>query len=214
MKLFMNSSKPTQAGTLAFLKSNTKKHLINNEWVATHGSDPIATLDPATGDTLAYIQSGTKADIDAAVGAARSAFKSGDWAEMTPAARGKLLLNMADLIEANIDELAELETLDQGKPLYVGRWAEIPGAAEQFRYFGGMATKIHGSTIPTSINYQPEGKQVFSYTRKEAIGVVGAIVPWNSPLVLTAMKLAPALAAGCTLVLKPAENTSLTAIRL
>ena len=214
MKLFMNSSKPTQAGTLAFLKSNTKKHLINNEWVATHGSDPIATLDPATGDTLAYIQSGTKADIDAAVGAARSAFKSGDWAEMTPAARGKLLLNMADLIGANIDELAELETLDQGKPLYVGRWAEIPGAAEQFRYFGGMATKIHGSTIPTSINYQPEGKQVFSYTRKEAIGVVGAIVPWNSPLVLTAMKLAPALAAGCTLVLKPAENTSLTAIRL
>ena len=214
MKLLISNPKPSQAGTIAFLKSNEKNHLINNEWVASKGSDPIATIDPATGATLAYIQSGTKEDINSAVSAARTAFSSGEWAEMTPAARGKLLLKMAELIEDNIDELAELETLDQGKPLYVGRWAEIPGAAEQFRYFGGMATKIHGSTIPTSINYQPEGKQVFAYTRKEPIGVVGAIVPWNSPLVLTAMKLAPALAAGCTIVLKPAENTSLTAIRL
>jgi len=133
---------------------------------------------------------------------------------MTPLARSQLLWNIADVLEANIDELAELETLDQGKALYVGRWAEIPGAIAQFRYFAGMATKIEGSTIPTSINYQPEGKQVFAYTRRQPVGVVGAIVPWNSPLVLTAMKIAPALAAGCTMVLKPAEDTSLTAVRL
>ena len=214
MKLAITAPKPSQPATRDFLKSKTKNLLINNEWVKSAGSDPIPTLDPATGDILGYIQSATEADVDAAVKAARAAFRSGEWANMTPAARGKFLWKMAELIEANIDELAELETLDQGKPLYVGRWAEIPGAAEQFRYFGGMATKIQGATIPSSIAYQPEGKKVFAYTSKEAIGVVAAIVPWNSPLVLTAMKLAPALAAGCTVVLKPAENTSLTAIRL
>ena len=101
----------------------------------------------------------------------------------------------------------------EGKPLYVGRWAEIPGAIAQFRYFAGMASKLEGTQIPTGIDYQPEGKEVFAYTRREPIGVVGAIVPWNSPLVLTAMKLAPALAAGCSIVLKPAEDTSLTALR-
>ena len=214
MKISLTSPAPAQAGTIAFLKGKTKLNLINNEWVKSLAGKTIPTIDPATGDTLANIQASQAADIDAGVKAARAAFTSGEWAAMTPSARGKLLIKMAELIEANIDELAELETLDQGKPLYVGRWAEIPGAAEQFRFFGGQATNIKGSTIQDSIAYQPEGKQVFSYTRKEAIGVVGAIVPWNSPLVLTAMKLAPALAAGCTVVLKPAENTSLTAIRL
>jgi phenylacetaldehyde dehydrogenase len=117
-------------------------------------------------------------------------------------------------MEAHLDELAELESLDQGKPLWVGKYAEIPGGIEQFRYFAGEATKIEGTTIPTSINYQPAGKKIFAYTAKEPIGVVGAIVPWNSPIVLTCMKIAPALAAGCTMVLKPAEDTSLTALRL
>ena len=180
MKLSITTPSPSQAGTLNFLKSETKKLLIYNDWVEASGSDPIPTLDPATGERLGYIQSATETDVDMAVKAARAAFKSGDWASMTPAARGKLLWKMAELIEANIDELAELETLDQGKPLYVGRWAEIPGAAEQFRYFGGMATKIQGATIPSSIAYQPEGKKVFSYTSKEAIGVVAAIVHCNS----------------------------------
>jgi phenylacetaldehyde dehydrogenase len=121
---------------------------------------------------------------------------------------------VGELMEQHLEELAELETLDQGKPLAVGFYAEIPGAIGQFRYFAGQATKIEGATIPTSINYQPPGKKIFAYTRPEPVGVVAAIVPWNSPLVLTAMKLAPALAAGCTVVLKPAEDTSLTAIRL
>lgn len=214
MKISLTSPTPSQPGTLTFLKEKTKLNLINNEWVKCLSEETLPTLDPATEVTLAHIQASKAEDIDAAVKAARAAFTSGEWASMTPSARGKLIWKMAELIEANIDELAELETLDQGKPLYVGRWAEIPGAAEQFRFFGGQATKIQGSTIQDSIAYQPEGKKVFSYTRKEAIGVVGAIVPWNSPLVLTAMKLAPALAAGCTVVLKPAENTSLTAIRL
>ena len=164
MKLSLTTPSPSQAATHKFLKTSTKHLLINNKWVESSASDPIPTLDPATGETLGYIQSATKSDVDAAVNAARMAFKSGEWPNMTPSARGQLLWKMAELIEANIDELAELETLDQGKPLYVGRWAEIPGAAEQFRYFGGMATKIQGATIPSSIAYQPEGKKVFAYT--------------------------------------------------
>lgn len=205
---------PNVEATKAFLAKRQHHLLINNEWTKGEASETIKTLDPATGLELGEIVDAQPADIDAAVSAAREALKSEAWTSLTPSERSKLLWKLADLVEANIDELAELETLDQGKPLYVGRWAEIPGAVEQFRFFAGAATKIEGSTIPTSINYQPEGKKMFAYTRKEPIGVVAAIVPWNSPLVLTAMKLAPALAAGCTIVLKPAEDTSLTAIRL
>lgn len=211
----MNSAvQPTIAATQKFLAQKQRQLLIDNQWVGGESGEMIATIDPATGETLAEIVSAQAADVDKAVASSRAALTSGEWPKMTPSQRSKLLWKMADLIEANIDELAELETLDQGKPLYVGRWAEIPGAVEQFRFFAGVATKIEGSTINTSINYQPEGKQLFTYTRKEPLGVVAAIVPWNSPLVLTAMKLAPALAAGCTVVLKPAEDTSLTALRL
>ncbi len=202
------------AAAAAFLGKGEHKLLIDGEWVTCASKATFDTLDPATGAVIGRLQRAGEADVDAAVAAARKAFESGPWPAMTPLARSQLLWNIADVLEANIDELAELETLDQGKALYVGRWAEIPGAIAQFRYFAGMATKIEGSTIPTSINYQPEGKQVFAYTRRQPVGVVGAIVPWNSPLVLTAMKIAPALAAGCTMVLKPAEDTSLTAVRL
>ena len=196
-----------------FVKTN-KKLLIDGAWVPSESGATFDTIDPSTGKVITELALAGQLDVDAAVTAARKALTSGSWPAMTPNERGKILWKMAELIEANIDELAELETLDQGKPLYVGRWAEIPGAAEQFRFFAGESTKIEGSTIPSSINYQPEGKRIFAYTRKEPIGVVAAIVPWNSPLVLTAMKLAPALAAGCTIVLKPAEDTSLTALRL
>ncbi|MEO9467304.1 aldehyde dehydrogenase family protein [Parasphingorhabdus sp.] len=197
-----------------FLKKDTHKMLAGGEWFDAGSGESFDTLDPATGTVIGKLQRGGEADVDKAVVAARAAFESGPWPKMTPMERSQILWKIADVLEANIDELAELETMDQGKALYVGRWAEIPGAVNQFRYFSGLATKIEGTTIPTSINYQPEGKEVFAYTRKEPIGVVGAIVPWNSPLVLTAMKLAPALAAGCTVILKPAENTSLTAVRL
>lgn len=198
----------------AFLDKSPHRLLIGGEWCASASGETFETIDPATGAINAQIARASETDVDKAVAAAVSAFENGPWASMTPMGRSRILWNIADLIEANIDELAELETIDQGKALYVGRWAEIPGAAAQFRYFSGMATKIEGATIPTSIDYQPEGKEVFAYTQRIPVGVVAAIVPWNSPLVLTAMKLAPALAAGCTVILKPAEDTSLTAIRL
>jgi phenylacetaldehyde dehydrogenase len=198
----------------AFLARGPFGNFIGGEWVSAVSGAQFDTLDPATGKVVGKLARSDAADIDKAVAAARTAFDDGRWSKLTPMERSRILWRVADLIEEHIDELAELETLDQGKALYVGRWAEIPGAVNQFRYYAGLATKIEGSTIPTSINYQPPGKQVFAYTQKEPVGVVGAIVPWNSPLVLTAMKLAPALAAGCTVILKPAENTSLTAVRL
>ena len=208
-----NISRPALSpAASAFLARAPHGLLIGGAWQAT--GDSFATVDPATGETLAQVSEAKAADVDRAVKAARAALDEGAWPAMTPMDRAKLLWAIADTLEAHIDELAELETLDQGKPLFVGRWAEIPGAIAQFRFFGGLANQIEGKTIPTSVSYAPPGKQVFAYTVKEPVGVVAAIVPWNSPLVLTAMKLAPALAAGCTMVLKPAEDTSLTAIRM
>ncbi|MGF7150412.1 phenylacetaldehyde dehydrogenase [Sphingomonas zeicaulis] len=186
--------------------------LVGGAWRTASDGATLATLDPATGRETARIAAATAGDVDAAVSAARVAFDG--WRKTTPVKRARILWAIADLIEANIDELAELETLDQGKPLYVGRWAEIPGAVNQFRFYAGQAMAIEGQTLNSSIDYQPAGKQVSAWTVREPVGVVAAIVPWNSPLVLTAMKLAPALAAGCTIVLKPAEDTSLTALRL
>lgn len=202
------------AAAQAFLDKGKHKLFIGGEWMSAAGGGQFLTHDPASGNVIGQIAQGGAGDVEKAVAAAREAFETGPWSTITPMERSAILQRIADLMEANIDELAELETLDQGKALYVGRWAEIPGAIAQFRYFAGLAPAIEGSSIPTSINYQPEGKEIFAYTSKQAVGVVGAIVPWNSPLVLTAMKLAPALAAGCTVVLKPAEDTSLTAIRL
>jgi phenylacetaldehyde dehydrogenase len=213
MATLMQNTPPISASVQAFLSGDDKRLLIGGSWKAASG-DPIATHDPATGAILSRIARGSREDVDCAVIAARQALEQGPWASMTPMERSRLLWNIADVMEAHIDELAELETLDQGKPLFVGRWAEIPGAINQFRYFSGQALTIEGRTINSSINYQPAGKQVQAWTLREPVGVVAAIVPWNSPLVLTAMKLAPALAAGCTVVLKPAEDTSLTAIRL
>ena len=186
--------------------------LIDGEWCAAADGRTLSTCDPATGRDLARIPDASAADVDRAVAAARRGL--GLWSARTPAERAAVLWRIADLIEANIDELAELETLDQGKPLHVGRGAEIPGAIAQFRFFAGQAMAIEGTTITPSVGYQPAGKQVRAWTQREPVGVVAAIVPWNSPLVLTAMKLAPALAAGCAVILKPAEDTSITALRL
>lgn len=203
-----------RADTQAFLDRRGKGEglLIGGEWRAAAGGATLPTLDPATGRETARIADAAPGDVDAAVAAARAALPG--WRATTPVQRARILWAIADLLEANIDALAELETLDQGKPLYVGRWAEIPGAVNQFRFFAGQAMAIEGQTINSSIDYQPAGKQISTWTVREPVGVVAAIVPWNSPLVLTAMKLAPALAAGCTIVLKPAEDTSLTALRL
>lgn len=196
-----------------FLHAGPKKLWIDGGWHASAGGT-FTTSDPATGLALAEVARATRADADTAVAAARAALVRPDWAGMTPAARGALLWRIADLIEAGADALAEIETLDQGKTLRTGRMGEIPGAVAQFRYYAGFASKIMGQTITPSISYQPAGKRVMAYTMREPVGVVAAIVPWNSPLLMAAMKLAPALAAGCTVVLKPAEETPLTALML
>jgi phenylacetaldehyde dehydrogenase len=198
----------------ALLASVQDKGLfIAGEYSPASKGETLETCDPATGQVLARIAAASSDDIDRAVAVARAAL-SGPWATITPVDRAALLTRIAEKIEDHIEELAELEILDQGKAWATARWAEIPAAANQFRYFAGQAMNLEGRTIPTSVNYQPEGKQVQAWTVREPVGVVAAITPWNSPLILTAMKLAPALAAGCTVVLKPAELTSLSALRL
>ena len=156
---------------------------------------------------------GDKEDINSAVKAARKAFDEGPWRTMTPSDRGKLIWKLADLIEAHLEEFAELETLDNGKPITIARVADVPLAVDLFRYMAGWATKIEGNTIPISVPFTP-GAEYLAYTLREPVGVVGQIIPWNFPLLMAAWKLGPALAAGCTIVLKPAEQTPLSAILL
>ncbi len=214
MTIAITKTEPRTEGAKAFLARVRKQILIDGQWRDAATGATFETFDPASGRKLAELAEGTAADVDEAVASARAALSSPAWRGLTPSARGKLLWRIADLIDAHVEELAELETLDQGKSYRTGRFGEIPASAEQFRYYAGYCTKILGTTIPTSIAYQPEGKQIFAYTVREPIGVVAAITPWNSPMLMAAMKLAPALAAGCTVVLKPAEETSLTALRL
>ena len=203
---------PRTEGARTFLHGD-KKHLIGGSWVAGTG-DPIPARDPATQEVLATLARGTAADADAAVAAARASFEDRRWRGLLPARRAAVLWALADLIDAHADALAEIETLDQGKTWATSRLAEIPAAAAQFRYFAGFATKIGGQTITPSIGHAPPGSHVIAHTLREPVGVVAAITPWNSPLLMAAMKLAPALAAGCSVVLKPAEDTSLTALYL
>jgi len=187
----------------------TPSMLIDGSWVPALSGETFATVDPATGEELARVPAAGRADVDRAVRAARDALENGPWSRTTPAERARLVWRLAELIDENADELAQLETLDQGKPLSVARGADVPGSAETFRYMAGWATKIEGSTIPIGV---PD--TLVAYTRREPIGVVGQIVPWNFPLAMAAWKLAPALAAGCTVVLKPAEETPLSTLRL
>ena len=149
MSLEIARIEPQTAGARRFLADGKRRMLIGADWVEALSGRRLDTLNPATGEVLASIPAGDAADIDRAVAAARAAFESPGWRDMTGAQRARLLWKMADLMEANLDELAELETLDQGKPVWVGKYAEIPGAIDQFRYFAGQATKIEGTTIPT-----------------------------------------------------------------
>jgi len=182
--------------------------LIDGEWV-DGGDEPLEVLDPSTGERLATASAASASDVDRAVRAARRAFDEGPWPAMRPKTRARLLWRLADLIEAHADELATLESLDTGKPLHIARDVELQGAAEAFRYFAGWATKLGGDTRNVSLP-----GEWLAFTLREPIGVAGLIVPWNSPLLMAATKLAPALAAGCTTVLKPAELTPLSAARL
>jgi len=198
-----------QKSVTEFLRQR-RKILIDGKWVEAVSSRTFETYNPATGEVLAQIAEGDRADIDLGVKAARRAFETGPWPDMLPAQRSHLLWKLSDLIQQNSEELAELETLDNGKPIFFSRIVDIPAAVETFRYFSGWATKIEGNTIPISM----PGAKYFAYTLREPVGVVGQIIPWNFPLIMAAWKLAPALAVGCTVVLKPAEQTPLTALRL
>jgi phenylacetaldehyde dehydrogenase len=187
--------------------------LINGQWVMAASGKTFPTYNPATGEVLAEIAEGDREDIDRAVKAARRAFDSGPWRKLTASERGRLIWKLADLLEANRDEFAYLETLDNGKPFTVARAADVPLAVDLFRYMAGWATKIEGNTIPLSVPYTP-GAKYLAYTLREPVGVVGQVIPWNFPLLMAAWKLGPALATGCTVVLKPAEQTPLSALRL
>jgi len=181
--------------------------LINNQWVASASGKTFPTINPATGGEICRVAEADAPDVDRAVRAARAAFNGGPWREMSASERGRLLYRLADLIEQHADELARLETLDNGKPYHVARSADLPLTIGCYRYYAGWADKIQGKTIPIGGNY-------FCYTRHEPVGVVGQIIPWNFPLLMQAWKLGPALAAGNTVVLKPAEQTPLTALRV
>lgn len=190
-----------------FLSSSPKKMLINGEWREAKSGKTFDTVNPATGEVIVKVCEADKADIDEAVKAARKAFE-GPWKKFTPAQRQGLLWKLADLIEKNAEELAQLETLDNGKPINESRNVDVPFTADHFRYYAGWATKIHGETLPVSCgNY-------FTYTLREPVGVVGQIIPWNFPLLMAAWKIAAAIACGNCVVLKPAEQTPLTALRL
>jgi phenylacetaldehyde dehydrogenase len=186
--------------------------VIGNEKVASDTSETLAVFNPATGQKIAEVPKGNAQDIDKAVKAARGALK-GEWSRMRPADRQRVMLKLADLIEANGEELAQLETLNNGKSVMLSRMIEVGASADYMRYMAGWATKIEGSTIDVSISVPP-GAKYHAYTRKEPVGVVGAITPWNFPLNMAVWKIAPALACGCTVVIKPAEETPLTTVRL
>ena len=196
----------------AFIGSQ-RQLFINGQWCDAASGKTFETPNPATGETLARVAEGDAEDINRAVRAARRAFQEGPWGRMTPSERGRIIWRIGDLILEHADELAQLESLDNGKPFAVARAADVPLAADLFHYMAGWATKIEGNTINISVPYMP-GANFHSYTLREPIGVVGQIIPWNFPLLMAAWKLGPALATGNCVVLKPAEQTPLTALRL
>src|SRR5262250_855992 len=190
------------------VKVSANKLLINNKWVDAASGKTFPTINPSTGEVITQVAEADAADVDKAVGAARAAFDHGPWRKkLTAAQRGVLMNKLADLIEKHADELAQLESLDNGKPYHVARAADLPLTIACYRYYAGWADKNHGKTIPVQGKY-------FCYTKHEPVGVVGQIIPWNFPLLMQAWKWGPALGTGCTVVLKPAEQTPLTALRV
>ena len=183
------------------------KLLINNRWVNSRSGKTFPTINPSTGEEICQVAEADEADVNEAVKAARNAFEKGPWRKMSAAERGRFLYKLAELVEKHADELARLESLDNGKPYSVAKAADLGLSIASYRYYAGWADKVQGKTIPVAGNY-------FSYTRPEPVGVVGQIIPWNFPLLMQAWKLAPALATGNTIVMKPAEQTPLTALRI
>src|ERR1700719_3724215 len=196
-----------------FFTSSPRALLINGKFEQAESGKTFDTLNPATDTVLASVAEGDAHDIDRAVRAARRAFENGPWSRMTPSERGRIMHRIGDLIMEHADELAELDCLDNGKALSVARAADVPLAADLFWYMAGWATKLNGGTINPSVPYLP-GAEFHASTLREPVGVVGQIIPWNFPLLMAAWKLGPALATGCTVILKPAEQTPLSALRL
>jgi phenylacetaldehyde dehydrogenase len=205
------ATRPTEK--TRFFKASPRALLINGKFEQAESGKTFDTLNPATDTVLASIAEGDAHDIDRAVRAARRAFENGPWRRMTPSERGQIMHRIGDLIMEHADELAELDCLDNGKALSVARAADVPLAADLFWYMAGWASKLNGGTINPSVPYMP-GAEFHAYTLREPVGVVGQIIPWNFPLLMAAWKLGPALATGCTVVLKPAEQTPLSALRL
>ena len=189
-----------------------KRMAIGGEWVEALGGGMLEVVDPASGQVFDRVPAGEATDIDRAVVAARRAFEQGDWPRMRPVDRERLLLRLAELVEAHAQELAEIEALDNGKPVTMARAVDVALVVDFLRYMAGWATKIEGSTMEVSVPLVRD-REFFGYTRREPVGVVGAIIPWNFPLLMVAWKAGPALASGCTMVLKPAEETPLSALR-
>ena len=208
----MNTRHLISEAANAFLAA-PKRMLIGADWVEAADGAQLDVRNPATGETFARVPAGKAADVDRAVRAARAAFEDGPWPALSPAQRERLLLALADRVEANAQELAEIESLDNGKSLLLARHVDMAMAVDFLRYMAGWATKIEGATHDVSVPFMPQAR-FFAWTRREPVGVVGAIIPWNFPLLMAAWKIGPALAAGCTVVLKPAEETPLTALRL
>jgi phenylacetaldehyde dehydrogenase len=184
---------------------------INNKWVSSTHGETLAVEDPSSGKEISRIVDASDADVDRAVAAARAAFDDGRWSNLPPNKRERIINRLADLIESHAAEFAELESIDNGKPISMASAVDIPAAVDQLRYMAGWASKLGGEVIEPQST--PRGA-FFSYVSREPVGVAAQIVPWNFPLLMATLKIAPALAAGCTLVLKPAEQTSLTALRL
>ncbi len=189
------------------VKIEPGRFLINGEWISV--SKSFDTINPATGEVLTQVGEASAGDVDRAVSAARKAFedRGGPWRKLSASERGRLIWKLADLVERNIEELAEMETLDNGKPIFESRYVDMPMVIDVLRYYAGLATKIHGETVNAF-------ESAFTYTLREPVGVVGLIVPWNFPLLLASWKIGPALACGNTVVLKPAEQTPLTTLKL
>lgn len=189
--------------------AQTHRMLIDGKFVGAASGKTFPVYNPATGEVVTHVPEAEAQDVDQAVRAARRAFDDSAWSRMTPSERGRLLWKLADLIEAHLEEFAEIESIDNGKPLSVARVADVPLTVDMFRYMAGWATKISGKTLSLSLP-----NEYHSYTSREPIGVVAQIIPWNFPLLMAAWKLAPALAAGCTIVLKLAEQTPMSGLRL
>src|SRR5215470_1259609 len=203
----MNVTQRIETAGHPFLDGKTKRLLIDGKWVEAVSGKTFDSINPATGEVLATVAEGDAEDIDRAVKAARRAF-DGPWRKWKPFERQRLLLRIADLVEEHFEELSVLDTLDMGAPITRTTGARLR-AIGMLRFYAGMATALHGETIDNSLP-----GEYFSYTLKEPVGVVGAIIPWNSPLTASIWKIGPALATGCTIVLKPAEEAPLTPLRL